>query len=465
MLIKSDTIFLSSAQIRKFALEMVLGTAYLHGRLVVHRDLKPENLLLDESYRLKIADFGLSIALKCPNEVLRHFCGTLKYQAPEMIQRQDHSFPIDVWALGCTLYRLYYGNAPFDGPTSEAIYQAIVSSSPKYSRVGKSNNEPVTPVDIQVLKSMLQKDPAKRIKVADLLQNKAYFGDRKAKNTTKEPSPNNNKRKRSRSTSAPRASNLEPPQAPNNIQSGIEKILVSLEAISKFDVNKRICISSYKAHHSVHLTPKYWITEWIDVQEAGFGYLFNKNLFGFNFTIADQTRASHSRMMLLNSEIVVVVKTNGRSRRFLVNSAPAELAKSVNVLTKAHSMLIEQMEQEGLIYPEMEINLPCLTDLPWLLKKIFIGSGPSERLLAIAFLFSTDLIQLTFVDQDDDSPSKNNGGRSFLFDGQQEAFSIVGKDGQLLTLDLQFILKGHITDMMHNYATESLKYIRLLLDN
>ena len=40
---------------------MVSAMSYLHKEAgVVHRDLKPENLLINGSYELKIADFGLS---------------------------------------------------------------------------------------------------------------------------------------------------------------------------------------------------------------------------------------------------------------------------------------------------------------------------------------------------------------------------------------------------------------------
>ena len=37
------------------------GMAYLHSKSIIHRDLKPENILVDNSNRVKVADFGLSI--------------------------------------------------------------------------------------------------------------------------------------------------------------------------------------------------------------------------------------------------------------------------------------------------------------------------------------------------------------------------------------------------------------------
>ena len=39
------------------------GLLYLHKKGVVHRDIKPENLLIDEEFRLIIADFNFATRL------------------------------------------------------------------------------------------------------------------------------------------------------------------------------------------------------------------------------------------------------------------------------------------------------------------------------------------------------------------------------------------------------------------
>lgn len=60
-LIGEDTRLRSSlnwTQRREIISEIAVGVAYLHDMQVIHRDLKPSNILLDDTWKPKIADFG-----------------------------------------------------------------------------------------------------------------------------------------------------------------------------------------------------------------------------------------------------------------------------------------------------------------------------------------------------------------------------------------------------------------------
>ena len=43
-----------------YIMELILALEYMREHDIVHRDLKPANLLLDDSYHLKLADFGVA---------------------------------------------------------------------------------------------------------------------------------------------------------------------------------------------------------------------------------------------------------------------------------------------------------------------------------------------------------------------------------------------------------------------
>lgn len=81
----------------------------------MHRDIKLENVLYDAAtQRVKLIDFGFAIAL-APDTKLNVFCGTPSYMAPEIVNKKDYTFPVDIWALGILLFKTLTGTFPFRG--------------------------------------------------------------------------------------------------------------------------------------------------------------------------------------------------------------------------------------------------------------------------------------------------------------------------------------------------------------
>jgi len=94
---------------------------YLHSKNICHRDLKPENVLLctvdDANPIVKITDMGLSKLVDL-GTVLKTFCGTPQYIAPEVVtsagmQDSTYTMKVDCWSLGVILYILLSGTPPF----------------------------------------------------------------------------------------------------------------------------------------------------------------------------------------------------------------------------------------------------------------------------------------------------------------------------------------------------------------
>jgi calcium/calmodulin-dependent protein kinase I len=89
---------------------------YLHRNNVVHRDLKPENLLYrtrDPGSDLVLADFGIAKMLDRQDEVLTTMAGSFGYAAPEVMLKQGHGKPVDMWSMGVITYTLLCGYSPF----------------------------------------------------------------------------------------------------------------------------------------------------------------------------------------------------------------------------------------------------------------------------------------------------------------------------------------------------------------
>jgi len=98
---------------------------YAHRQGVVHRDIKPENVMLHEGEAL-VTDFGIAKAVTAAaNENLTQTgsaVGTPAYMSPEQAAGEaELDGRSDVYSLGCILYEMLAGTAPFTGPTAQAI--------------------------------------------------------------------------------------------------------------------------------------------------------------------------------------------------------------------------------------------------------------------------------------------------------------------------------------------------------
>ncbi|GAA5873884.1 hypothetical protein JCM3774_000710 [Rhodotorula dairenensis] len=100
------------------------GVKYLHDHHIVHRDLKPENLIYvrPSSDQLVIADFGIAKHLE-DDETLTSLAGSPGYAAPEVLLRQPHGKPVDLWSVGIITYTLLCGYIPFRSTDPEQLIE------------------------------------------------------------------------------------------------------------------------------------------------------------------------------------------------------------------------------------------------------------------------------------------------------------------------------------------------------
>lgn len=126
---------LTPRQTLKIMDEILDGLAAAHTAGLVHRDMKPENVLLSETGRVKVADFGLSRAASA-NTQTKTLMGTVAYVSPELVSGENADVRSDLYAIGIMLFEMLTGEQPFRGQTSMSIaFQHVSGTVPPPSSI------------------------------------------------------------------------------------------------------------------------------------------------------------------------------------------------------------------------------------------------------------------------------------------------------------------------------------------
>ncbi|XP_059533076.1 G protein-coupled receptor kinase 4 isoform X14 [Myotis daubentonii] len=142
-----------------YAAELCCGLEDLQRERIVYRDLKPENILLDDRGHIRISDLGL--AMEVPEgETIRGRVGTVGYMAPEVINNEAYTYGPDWWGLGCLLYEMIQGHAPFrkckEKVKREEVERRVKEDTELYSQRFSEDAE-------SICRMLLTKDPKQRL--------------------------------------------------------------------------------------------------------------------------------------------------------------------------------------------------------------------------------------------------------------------------------------------------------------
>lgn len=129
------------------AIEITRGLQYLHVQNppVLHRDLKSLNILVDETYHIKLADFGATSSVSAGTDAIlepttvggepsssstastaeQNYGGTLYCMAPEVLDHKPYTAASDVYSLGLVFWELATEKIPFDGFARMRLLRAI----------------------------------------------------------------------------------------------------------------------------------------------------------------------------------------------------------------------------------------------------------------------------------------------------------------------------------------------------
>lgn len=152
--------------VAQIGLQVAEALHHAHEHGIVHRDVKPSNLMLDESHRAWVTDFGLAQLQDAPSLTRTgDVVGTLRYMSPEQAsgRRGFVDNRTDVYSLGVTLYEIATLRRAYRGETARELLREITFE--RLTPVSKIN--PALPTDFAtIITKATERNPNDRYQTA-----------------------------------------------------------------------------------------------------------------------------------------------------------------------------------------------------------------------------------------------------------------------------------------------------------
>jgi len=143
--------------------EICDAVEFAHEHSIIHRDLKPANILLDNSGRPRITNFGLAKRSDGDSQLTAtgQMMGTPSYMPPEQVSSKNSTIgpTSDIYSLGAILYCMVTGRPPFEAETLLETLTQVLGQEPLPPCQLKSDVN----VDLETIcLKCLEKEQAKR---------------------------------------------------------------------------------------------------------------------------------------------------------------------------------------------------------------------------------------------------------------------------------------------------------------
>lgn len=154
----------------KITIAIAEGLEHAHAMGIVHCDVKPHNILITDTGRIKVTDFGIARAINSAATMMytNSVMGSAHYISPEQASGKSINVSTDIYSLGVVLYELLTGEVPFRGETPVSVALQHVKDRVVAPRI---KNNLIPPQLEQVVLVALEKEPGKRFgSISEMIQ-------------------------------------------------------------------------------------------------------------------------------------------------------------------------------------------------------------------------------------------------------------------------------------------------------
>jgi len=364
---------LSEDEVRRFGLQIIDATIYLHSQRVIHRDLKLGNLFLthgaDGLPSIRVGDFGLATQLNFDGEKRQTICGTPNYIAPEILNSktgQGHSYEVDVWSLGCIFYTMLVGHPPFQTRNIKETYRRIRKVTYRFP-----SNPAVSDAAKYMIQRIFQIDPLQRPTLAQMRQMPFFTG-------------------------APFRRPLQTLSGRNQMAN-----IDSQRSLKRKPVTKRAYGENHNHNHNYHYecNPKLLtVVNWIDyTSKYGLGYLMSNGLVGVYFNdstkmVFRDTDCHNLHYIPRGVSGVISGPKHPQILTLSIDKYPPELKKKVTLMSHFTDHLRKHRDSKGCVVQNSSTTIPKHT------MPVYVKRWVKTR-HAFLFRLSNKTVQVSFSDK------------------------------------------------------------------
>ncbi|HEX4426823.1 MAG TPA: protein kinase [Terriglobales bacterium] len=119
---------LAIAQALAISTDVLSALGYAHSRNVVHRDVKPSNILIENTGRAFVMDFGIALVLGEERATrIGSAIGTPDFMSPEQIVgARNIDCRSDIYSFGCMLYQMLTQRLPFEAKEGDGDSEYVI---------------------------------------------------------------------------------------------------------------------------------------------------------------------------------------------------------------------------------------------------------------------------------------------------------------------------------------------------